>query len=99
MVRWTRAGRVARGKELQAIQWAKELTEWANKKYGGQLSVYMDCFGEFGTIRWFRDYESLGEVEKRIETLLKDQEYLQRVGPAMDLFIEGSFNDTVMRSL
>jgi hypothetical protein len=53
MVRWTRSARVAPGKDQQAIEWAKELTDWANKKYGSHLSVYMDRFGEVGTLRWF----------------------------------------------
>ena len=101
MVRWTRSGRINGKKYLQAIQWAKELVEWSNAKYSGKLTVYIDCFGEFGTIRFFRDYESLAEVEKRMETILADQEYLQRAAKAMemDLFIEGSLTDTVMASL
>jgi hypothetical protein len=99
MVRWTRTGRAARGKVPQAIQWAKELTEWLNKKYGGHLSVYMDCFGEYATIRWFRDYESLADLEKAVEKIITDKEYWQWAGKATDLFIEGSFTDTAMASL
>jgi hypothetical protein len=99
MVRWTRSGRVARGKEQQAMQWAKQMVEWVNIKYGSQLSVYVDCFGEYGTIRWFRDYESLADLEKRMERLMGDQEYWQHVGRSTELFIEGSFTDTVMASL
>ena len=99
MVRWTRAGRVARGKEQQAMQWAKELTEWANKKYGGQLSVYIGYFGDYGTIRWFWDFESLAELEKAAGKVMGDQEYWQRHNRAVGLWVEGSLTDTVMASL
>jgi len=98
MVRWTRSGRIAPGKDQQAIQWAKELTDWANKKYGGHLSVYMDCFGELGTLRWFADFENLAAVEKRLQELMADQEFIQRASQAPTLFQVGAF-DTVMATL
>jgi hypothetical protein len=98
MVRWTRSGRIAPGKDPQAIQWAKELTEWIRKKYGSQLSVYMDCFGEVGTVRWFEDFESLAAVEKRMQQIMADQEYWQKVSQVATLFQGGPF-DTVMVTL
>jgi len=98
MVRWTRSARMIHGKEPQALQWAKELTDWANKKYSGHLSVYMDCFGEVGTLRWFADFENLAGVEKRLQELMTDQEFLQRAGQVPALF-EGSVFDTVMATL
>ena len=98
MVRWTRSARMIHGKEPQALQWAKELTDWANKKYSGHLSVYMDCFGEVGTLRWFADFENLAGVEKRLQELTADQEFSQRASQVPTLF-EGSVFDTVMATL
>ena len=98
MVRWTRSARIAPGKEPQAIQWAKELHDWMRKKYGSQLSVYMDCFGEVGTIRWFEDFENLAAVEKRMQQVMADQEYWQRVSQAPTLF-QGVVFDTAMATL
>ena len=98
MVRWTRCGRIIPGKEAQAIQWAKELTDWANKKYSGHLDVFMDCFGELGTLRWFADFENLGAVETRMQQLTADPEFLQRASQASALFQTGAF-DTVMATL
>ena len=98
MLRFMRTARIARGKEPQAMQWAKGLTEWINKKYDAHLSVYMDCFGEYGTLRWFKDYESLGDFETRMQRLLGDQEYLQWLAKGADLWIEGSIADVAMVS-
>jgi hypothetical protein len=99
MVRWTRSAQIASGKGTQAIQWAKEITEWANKKYNLQMKVYLDYFGEVGTIRWFVDYENLAALEKVGDPILVDPEYWQRVNQAADLLIEGSSFDTVMRAI
>jgi len=99
MVRWTRSARIARGKNVQTMQWAKEITEWANKKYNLQMKVYLDYFGEAGTIRWFVDYESLAALEKIRDSLLGDQEYWQKVNQGADLLVEGSVFDTVMRAI
>ncbi len=99
MVRWTRSVRIARGKPLEAMQWAKEITEWINKKYNLQTKVYVDSFGEVGTLRWFVDHESLAVLEKSWDQLLGDQEYWQKVNQSNDLFVEDSLFDTVMRTI
>jgi hypothetical protein len=99
MVRFMRTARAARGKGPQLIQFAKEITEFMKSKYGTQSSVYMDSFGDYLTIRWFTEYESLAAGEQITEKFMADQEYWQKVAKAADLFIEGSVTDTVMRSL
>ena len=98
MVRWTRSAQIAPGKDPQAIQWAKELTDWSNKKYGGQLGVYMDCFGEVGTLRWSADFDNLAALETRMQQIMADQEYWQRVSQAPTL-LQGTGFDTVMVAL
>ena len=98
MVRWTRSGRIAPGKESQAIQWAKEFLDWHRKKYNSQPSVYMDCFGEVGTLRWFEDFENLAALETRMQQTMADEEFLQRVSQVPTLF-QGSAFDTVMATL
>ncbi len=99
MVRFTRSARIVRGKFPQAMQWAKEMTEFANKKYKIQMSVYLDSFGEVGTIRWFADYPDLAALEKMGNQLLVDQEYWQKISQSTELFIQGSLFDTVMQSI
>ena len=98
MVRWTRSARIAPGKDPQAMQWAKELTDWIRKKYGSQPGVYMDRFGEAGTVRWFEDFENLAALEERMQQIMADQDYWQRVSQAPTLFQGGTF-DTVVVTL
>ena len=99
MIRWTRSAKIAYGKLPQATKWAKETTEFSNKKYKTQTSVYLDSFGEYGTIRWFCDFADLAALEKLGSQLMADQEYLQKVNQATDLLVHGSVFDTVMNAI
>ena len=100
MIRWTRSVRILSGKYMpQATQWAKEMAQFVEKKHKIQVSVYMDFFGEIGTIRWFCDYENLATMEKIMNQLNTDQEYWQRVSQASEFITQNSVHDTVMRSL
>jgi hypothetical protein len=99
MVRWMRTARANATKVPQAIQWAKEIAEHVKSKHGGELSVYMDTFGEYPTIRWIADVESLAVLEQRFGQIMTDQAYWQAIAKADDLFIQGSINDTVMRAI
>jgi uncharacterized alpha/beta hydrolase family protein len=100
MIRWTRSAKVSNAKNMpQAIQWAKEVAEFINKKYKIQVSVYMDSFGEVGTIRWFCDYEDLASIEKIGKQLITDKEYLKRLAETGDLFTQGSVYDLAMQAI
>jgi len=100
MIRWTRSARISSVKYFpQAMQWAKEIAELTNKKYKIQVSVYMDSFGEIGTIRWFCDFADLAALEKLGNQLIKDQEYSKKASEASDFITQGSFYDTVMSTI
>ena len=99
MVRLMRSARIPMGKEPQAMQWAKEMTEFLKAKYGTQSSVYTDAFADYLTIRWFIESESLGALDQWLQKLPADQEYWQKIGKGADLFIEGSITDRVMISV
>jgi hypothetical protein len=77
----------------------KGIPLYINKKYGVTVSAFADVFGEIDTIRWFVDYANLDAIEKLRGELILDRDYLKKVSPVAELFIEGSFHDTVMRVL
>jgi len=100
MIRWTRKAQIAPGKFVQAVQFAKEIAELAKKiSKGPSVGIYLDSVGEVGTIRWFADYEDFAAWEKVANQLFANQEYLQKVNQAADLFIQGSASDTIMRAI
>ncbi len=99
MIRWTRCARIKYGDFIKGVQWAKEVAEFVNKKFKIQVSVYMDSFGEFATVRWFCDYKDLAELEKVAGQILADKEYLKLVNKGAELLVPDSTVDTVMRAL
>ena len=99
MIRWTRSARIVPAKYMEAVQWAKEIAEYSNKKHGTQTTVYLDSFGEYGTIRWFWDCADLATLEKVGYQLFADPEYLQRLSQGPAFLVPGSVFDTVMRAI
>jgi hypothetical protein len=95
-----RSAKIAPGKTLQAIEFATGIVEYS-KKYEGvaDVNIYLDSFGEIGTMRWMADYDNLAALEKVADQIRDDQEWFKKVEQMGDLFIEGSINDIVMRSL
>jgi hypothetical protein len=70
-----------------------------NNKYGVTVSAYVDECGELGALRWLGDCANLEAFEKVKNQLIVDKGHTQKVSPVAELFIEGSFYDTVMRAL
>lgn len=100
MFRLHRTTRISRGKGLEALQWAKEVAGYVNKKYAPvSVQAYSEVFGDVGTIHWHADSEDLATIEKFNAQLLTDQEYQALLKKATDLFIEGSTHDTLIQSL
>jgi len=100
MVRWMRSAQIAPGKYLQAMEFAKEISEFSQKYEGASsVGVFLDSFGSVGTIRWFVDYENLASFEKISDQIMADPEWFKKIEEATDLFIEGNTYDEVMRAI
>lgn len=99
MFRFHRKAHVSRGKLLEAMQWAKEVTIYINQKYAPvSVQVYSELFGDLGMIHWYADYEDLATIEKFNNQLLADQGYWALLNKSQDWFIEGSVQDTLSQS-
>jgi hypothetical protein len=100
MIRYYRSARAKNGKLIEAIQFAKEVTEYLNKKYSPLLcQVYTATSGDYGTIYWYGDHKDLASVESFQRQLTSDQGYWAIVNKGIGSFIEGSIHDTMMSSL
>jgi hypothetical protein len=101
-IRWVRTARIGKGRVMEAISWAKEVSAYAEKKFNtGKISVFMDAFGEVGTLRWMMDANDLAALEKIQMNMMADADYWKMIDRAMkaELFLEGYTRDEVMRSL
>ena len=100
MIRWMRTAQVAQGKQMRAMLFTKEMAEYAAKYDGvSACTACMDAFGQMMTVRWMIDYEDLASLEKVTAQVMADQEYWKRIEKNGDLFVQGSVQDVVMRSL
>ncbi len=100
MVRFQRVGRAKNDKFLEAIQWAKEVSEYINTKYSPvSIQVYAEMLGDLHTIYWHGDYKDFAAVESILAQLMSDQGYWAIVNKGVGWFIEGSFHDTLMGSV
>jgi len=92
--------RIATGNAVPAMKHAKEMAQLA-KKYKGvtSCSVYLDSFGETGTVRWFMDFNDLATFEKVQSQGLADEAYWKKMEETKDLYIQGSNRSVIMREI
>ena len=100
MIRFERSCRIARGKDLVTIEWAKEITAYLNGKYPDtNLQVFSHRFGVIDTLAWQADFDSLASLDSYQRALNGDEGFWERLGKSTEFFIEGSFFDTVLETL
>ena len=102
MYRWIRTGQISKGRAPQAIGWAKEVSAFAQSKLGTpEIKVFLDVFGQTGTIRWEVEYKDLATFETVQTKVMESPEYWQHVAKAEadELFIDGSFNDYLLKEV
>jgi hypothetical protein len=100
MIRFQRSSRTARGKGLEARQWAKEVTEYINGKHPeSNLQVFAERFGDISALVWQADFDDLSALDKYQQSFDPDEGYWALINKATDFFIEGSVVDTVIESL
>jgi hypothetical protein len=97
-----RTAQISKAKFPEAIAFAKEVSGYVEKKFGSpKIGVWLDTFGELGTLRWTLDMPDLAAVEKLWGQALADADYwkmLERARTA-ELFIDGRTIDTVSRAV
>jgi hypothetical protein len=85
---------------MEAMAWINEHRDYMKQNHGKyQAQIFIDSFGEPGTVRWILDFEDLSALEKFMQEVNEDQGYWQRVAKVEGLFVEGSVHDIVMRSI
>lgn len=103
MIRLQWTGRISRGKNQGAIQWAKDIAEYLSSKYPQilEIAAYEEHFGNVNTIHIFSDYESFATLESVEDQFPSDAAFqdLFKKSNEEALFIEGSIHGTSVKSL
>ena len=78
-----------------ALQFAAEVTAYVNKTYSLGLHCGIEMFSS-ATLHWFFQTDSLDKISALNSKLMKDREYAAILDKAKDLWVEGTFKDTIV---
>jgi hypothetical protein len=86
-------------KAQEARQFAKEVNDFINKKHPKISSeVYMEKYGEVGTIYFIALFESIGQMEETMAATGADEKYQVLATKGLGLFVDGSLKMTLMET-
>ena len=80
----------ASGREADAMAWGADMAGYVSKLTGHAASFLVDSYGTFGQVTWIQGFEDVDELDAAQDTTSADEEYLNRVTKAGDLFVESS---------
>ena len=103
MIRLQWTGRISRGKNRDATQWAREVADYLRSKYPKilEIAAFEEHFGNVNTIHIFSDYADLATLEAVEAQYPSDAGFqaLFKESNEEGLFIEGSIHGTLVKSL
>jgi len=100
MIRFQRTIQAAGGRNLEAVQWAKEVSDYLNgKQPDHEVQAFSSRFGDVNVIAWQIDFEDLAALDKYQQFFNTDQGYWGMIKKADGLFIEGTTYDSAFETL
>ena len=93
MVRFQRSLVPMIGKFPEAVEFAKQITNYVKGKYKTDTRVYTQSDGTLYWITNYEDFDAFGRIRTQIVT---DKEYWSMVEKASNLFVEGSVEDILL---
>jgi hypothetical protein len=100
MYRHVWAGKIASGKFAKAMEWVPRVKEFY-QKYDKmpKIETYLNMFGESGGLIFMADYKDFAAYQKIVDQVLSDPGYAKLGEEAANIFVEGSINTFIMRSV
>ncbi len=78
-----------------ALQFAAEVTTYVNKTYALGVTYGVEMFSG-ATLHWHFETESLDKISAIHAKLMQDREYGAMLTKAKDLWVDGTYKDTVV---
>ena len=78
-----------------ALQFAGEVTSYLKKTYALDLKYGVSMFSG-ATLHWFFQTDSVDKITALNAKLMQDREYAAMLVKAKDLWVDGSFRDTLV---
>src|ERR1700733_15240246 len=99
MIQFSRTSSIAPGKIVDALAFAKEVSEYLYQHYDVKTQVAMPVGSNPHRISWRSAYPSMAALDGFHVKLLTDANYLELVARASSIFVAGSTNDEIWRSI
>ena len=81
---------IAAGKYAEAFAWGADVAGYVSKLSGVPSMFLAGQFGAFGNVTWIGVAPDLETVDRSMATVNADAGYVERLGAATDLFVDGS---------
>lgn len=81
---------IANGAYAEAIAWGVEIAQYVEGVTGFRSTFLMDDYGPFGQVRWIGVAPDASSADAAGQKLNADQGYLEKLGAAGKLFVQGS---------
>jgi hypothetical protein len=101
VIKFIRSVQFKGGAQQEVVQWAKDIADYVNRavRPAGPFQVFVEVFGATGTVHWIADFQDLATLERSINQLGEDHEYLALVRADIEKVVPGSLRDKVLRSV
>lgn len=99
MITFIRSAVIAPGKTGEALAFAHQIAKLVTEKFGTRIELLMPVGGNPSRIAWSARYDSLAEWDTLSAKLLADSDYLKAIAATGDIFVPGSMNDDLWRSI
>ncbi len=98
MIRFMRSAKVAPGKAQEALQWAKEAGEHYQTSFGIPIQVFVERFGNPGTIWWVGEAEDIATLDRNWDEWPQKPGWRELNERNVSLFVPGSVRDHLLRA-
>ncbi len=98
MIRFVRMAKVEAGKAQEALAWAKEVAEHYHTSFGIPVQVFVEVFGEPGTLCWMADTEDVATLERNWDLWREKPGFLELNQRGGGLLVAGSMRDRLLRA-
>ena len=99
MVTVIRSGAIAPGKTAEALAFAHQIKKLIKDKFGIPAELLLPVGGNPSRIGFKSNYENLGEWEAFATKALADADYMAAITNNGAIFLPGSVNDDIWRSI
>jgi hypothetical protein len=99
MITLFRSGAIAPGKTGDMMVFAHKIAAYIKATFGVELEVMMPIGGNPMRVGWASRYEDLAAMDAVMTKMFADKKYMDMAAKGSDLFIPGSLQDSIWRTV